>query len=75
MTPCSTVSVSAPARRAMTGVPVAMDSMATSPNGSGHPPSITVARAPAYSGSRSSGPTSPRNSIAPSSTAGTTSSR
>ena len=40
----------------MTGVPVAIDSIATSPNGSGQPPSITVARAPAYRGSRSVGP-------------------
>ena len=63
VSPCSIVSMSAPARRAITGVPVAIDSIATSPNGSGQPPSITVASAPAYSGSRSSGPSSPRKSI------------
>ena len=47
VSPWITVSMSAPARRAITGVPVAIDSIATSPNGSGQPPSITVARAPA----------------------------
>jgi hypothetical protein len=41
------ISGKAPARRATTGVPFAIDSMATSPNGSGHAPSITVAKAPA----------------------------
>ena len=53
-TPGSMISGSAPARRAMTGVPVASDSIATNPNGSGQPPSINVARAPANSGSRRS---------------------
>ena len=43
----------------MTGVPVAIDSIATRPNGSGQPPSISVARAPAIRRSRSAVPTSP----------------
>lgn len=62
----------APERRAMTGVPVAMDSIATSPNGSGQAPSITVASAPANRASRSVAPTSPRKSTTPSAIAGLT---
>ncbi len=67
------ISGSAPARRAITGVPVARDSMATSPKGSGQAPSISVASAPASMGSRASGAICPWNSTLPGSSAGATS--
>jgi hypothetical protein len=41
--PGRTISGSAPAGRAMSGVPQASDSIATSPNGSGHDPGMSVA--------------------------------
>ena len=63
--PWRTISGNAPTRRAMSGVPVASDSATTSPNGSGHSPSMIVASASPKSPSRAGGPTSPRNVTMP----------
>ena len=56
------ISGRAPTRRAMTGVPQASASIATSPNGSGHEPGISDAYDSANSRSRSACSSSPRNS-------------
>jgi hypothetical protein len=63
--PCSTISITAPRRVEMTGVPQAIASIIISPNGSSQSIGEMSARAPIRSSTLSAWPTSPTYSIEP----------